>query len=170
MHKSPVKEAPRPLEEVREHVREILSASPAFRALPAKRQAHLAGDMVRAADAAAHAIAKSSRPSSTVQPVDFPSFVSELIQGTFKAIVDATVEQMEAYTQLLESVAKSVDEFMHDLTCDDEKTRRRLAHDRQQTLSTMVLMGINRIVVTEGRITAGVTYDFKRSPRDQRIA
>jgi hypothetical protein len=165
MHVAPVKEAPRPLDEVRRHVREILSASPAFRALPAKRQAHLAEDMVRAADAAGHTIAKSSRPSSAlVQAVDFPTFVADLIQGTFQAIVDATIEQMEAYTQLLESVAKSVDEFMHDLVCDDEKTRRKLAASRQQTLATMVLMGINRIVVTEGRITAGITYDFKRRP------
>ena len=164
MHAAPVKESPRPLDEVRRHVREILSASPAFRALPAKCKARLAEDMVRAADAAAHAIAKSSRPSPTAQAVDFPTFVADLIQGTFQAIVDATVEQMEAYTQLLESVAKSVDEFMHDLVCDDEKTRRKLAASRQQTLATMVLMGINRIVVTEGRITAGVTYDFKRRP------
>jgi hypothetical protein len=164
MHKAPVKEPPRPLDEVRTHVREILAASPAFRALPAKRQAHLSEDMVRAADAAAHAIAKSSRRSETLQSVDFPTFVADLIQGTFQAIVNASIEQMEAYTQLLESVAKSVDEFMHDLVCEDEETRRHLAQNRQQILATMVLMGINRIVVTEGRITAGVTYDFKRRP------
>jgi hypothetical protein len=169
MHAAPVKEPPRPLDEVRGHVRTILAASPAFRALPAERQAQLAHDMVHAADAAAHAIARSSRrPSPTVQAVDFPTFVANLIQGTFNAIVDASIEQMEAYTRLLESVAKPLDEFMHDLLCDDdrhsdEKTRKRLAQNRQQILSTMVLMGINRIVVTEGRISAGVNYDFKRS-------
>ena len=35
-------------------------------------------------------------------------------------------------------------------------TRRRLARNRQQTLATIVLMGINRIVVTDGRIVPGI--------------
>jgi len=34
--------------------------------------------------------------------------------------------------------------------------RRRLAIDRQQLLSTMVMMGINRVVVTDGKIVARV--------------
>jgi hypothetical protein len=34
--------------------------------------------------------------------------------------------------------------------------RRRLAIDRQQLLSTMVMMGINRVVVTDGKIVAHV--------------
>jgi hypothetical protein len=36
--------------------------------------------------------------------------------------------------------------------------RRRLAENRQQLLSTMILMGINRIVVTDGRIEARIDY------------
>jgi hypothetical protein len=39
--------------------------------------------------------------------------------------------------------------------------RTQLATSRQQLLATMVLMGINRIIVTEGRISAKVMYDFQ---------
>ena len=46
--------------------------------------------------------------------VDFPEFVAELIDGVFNSIVDASIRQMEAYSKLLESVVKSVDEFAKD--------------------------------------------------------
>jgi hypothetical protein len=39
--------------------------------------------------------------------------------------------------------------------------RTQLATSRQQLLATMVLMGINRIVVTDGKIQAKVMYDFQ---------
>jgi len=39
--------------------------------------------------------------------------------------------------------------------------RTQLATSRQQLLATMVLMGINRIVVTDGRIAAKVLFDFQ---------
>ncbi|MBD1844524.1 hypothetical protein H6F89_14195 [Cyanobacteria bacterium FACHB-63] len=39
--------------------------------------------------------------------------------------------------------------------------RTQLATSRQQLLATMVLMGINRIVVTDGKISAKVMYDFQ---------
>jgi hypothetical protein len=39
--------------------------------------------------------------------------------------------------------------------------RTQLATSRQQLLATMVLMGINRIVVQDGRISAKVMYDFQ---------
>ena len=41
-----------------------------------------------------------------------------------------------------------------------ESARTQLATSRQQLLATMVLMGINRIIVTDGRISAKVMYDF----------
>jgi len=44
--------------------------------------------------------------------VDFPDFVAGLIGGTFDAIVDATIEQMEAYGELLAAVAKTADLFL----------------------------------------------------------
>ncbi|MGH7454300.1 MAG: hypothetical protein ACRENG_23295 [bacterium] len=42
-----------------------------------------------------------------------------------------------------------------------QAARTQLATSRQQLLATMVLMGINRIVVTDGHISAKVMYDFQ---------
>ena len=39
--------------------------------------------------------------------------------------------------------------------------RMQLAKQRQQLMASMVLMGINRIVVTDGKISAKIMYDFK---------
>lgn len=39
--------------------------------------------------------------------------------------------------------------------------RTQLATSRQQLLATMVMLGINRIVVTDGKLTAKVMYDFQ---------
>jgi uncharacterized membrane protein YgcG len=181
--------------------------------------------------------------------IAFPTFVADLIKGTFNAIVDASIKQMEAFGTLLANVAKTVDQFMTDNITDnqardwlaatypqhfqvsvekdddgaargrgraarggargggrgrggggeagparlrvrqgsakggtpnfrrdlglnanvdlDDKAaeevlvpaaRRRLAQQRHQLLSTMVLMGINRIVVTSGRIYARMGF------------
>jgi hypothetical protein len=42
-----------------------------------------------------------------------------------------------------------------------ESARTQLATSRQQLLATMVLMGINRIVITDGKIQAKILYDFQ---------
>lgn len=47
-----------------------------------------------------------------LREVDFPDFVEGLISGTFHAIVDATIEQMETCGELLAAVAKTVDPFL----------------------------------------------------------
>lgn len=155
-----------------------------------------------------------------VKTVDFPKFVSGLIEGVFTSIVGSSIKQMQAYAELVKNVAKSVDEYMKDnvsennardyladrypdylqvdisgekpqlkpkegaddqnmpdffkdlgltqpVTSLDEDTaeqtlvpaaRQRIAMDRQQLLATMVLMGINRLVVTDGQIQASVTF------------
>lgn len=66
------------------------------------------------------------------------------------------------------------------LDLDDDETERKLvqasrtqlATSRQQLLATMVLMGINRIVITDGKIQAKILYDFqaKDTFRRQRSA
>ena len=145
---------------VDKRVRRALARSGEFRKLPAQRRTQIVEHMTRAGDDAAHAMAERG----LVDAVDFPQFVAGLIEGTFDAIVDASVRQMEAYTELLRNVAKSTDEFMRDNVSDrgqDEAARRRIATDRQQTLATMVLMGINRIVVTDGKIKAGVIFELE---------
>jgi hypothetical protein len=160
----------------------------------------------------------------TLNAIAFPKFVADLIKGTFQAIVDASIQQMEAYGGLLANVAKTVDQFMadnitdnaardylaasypshftiatddggarmrvregaderpkpdfrssfgltEDVDLDDDMVeevlvpaaRRRLAQNRHQMLSTMVLLGINRIVVTSGRIRATMGFRIDTS-------
>ena len=174
-----------------------------------------------------------------MQGVNFPGFVSGLIQGVFHSIVDSSIQQMEAYAKLVADVSKSLNQFRDDNTTDnqgrdhlieqfpdifqlsmgddgfgdfggdgsapaqprvtvredvDEKSalarinsslpldkpvtsldddlveallvpaaRTQIATGRQQLLATMVMMGINRIVVTDGKISAKVVFDFHAS-------
>lgn len=156
----------------------------------------------------------------TLDAIAFPTFVADLIKGTYSAIVDASIKQMEAYMKLLENVAGTVEQFMANNITDNQArdylaaaypeffvvqvdgdkpavrvrssaedidpkpdiagrlglsgavefsddyaeevlvpaARRQLAQSRQQMLATMVMMGINRIVVTSGRIKAGMRF------------
>ena len=172
-----------------------------------------------------------------VGSVDFPSFVGGLIQNVFQAIVNASIQQMNAYGQLLKSVAQTVDQFAQDnislnnardwlidkypdqIGLDEEAAqdeggqprimvksedadaalaqinadmgiakpitdlsdpeqegrlvaaaRLQMARSRQQLLSSMVILGINRIVVTDGAIKAKVVFDLKASDQAQREA
>ncbi len=164
---------------------------------------------------------------NTLESIDFPSFVASLVQGTFQAIVDSSIQQMEAYSQLLASVAKTVDEFMDEHITDDmardhladnygayfqkeigssgpqlsvapaspqegsqplpgflqelgfsdlgdidepalndtiiPATRRTLAETRHQSLATMVMMGLNRLIVDEGEINAKLVFNIDAS-------
>jgi hypothetical protein len=76
---------------------------------------------------------------SLVDDVDFPDFVADLIKGTFNAIVDSSIQQMEAYGELLKDVSKSVDAFVPD--DDDPDCRRR----HRATLAVAVLRGFKQI-------------------------
>jgi hypothetical protein len=163
---------------------------------------------------------------ATLNAIAFPTFVADLVQGTFRAIVDASIQQMEAFAELIANVAKTVDQFASDNITDNQArdyiastypghfrvdtseevpklttvtgyeerpmpnfrgdldlpedvgvdedvaeevlvpaARRKLAVQRHQLLSTMVLMGINRIVVTSGRIRAQM--GFRIAARDR---
>jgi len=163
-----------------------------------------------------------------IDKVDFPKFVGSLIQNVFQAIVDASIQQMEAYASMLKAVSQSVDQFAQDnittnnardwlvqsfpddLEIDNsnadseggspaiamksedsdaamarlnqqlqlanpltdisdpeqearlvQSARLQMARSRQQLLASMVLLGINRIVVTDGAINAKVIFDLK---------
>ncbi|WP_367325936.1 hypothetical protein [Streptomyces sp. HUAS ZL42] len=160
--------------------------------------------------------------ANLVSSVDFPAFVSGLIQGVFQAIVDSSIQQMEAFAELVKNVSKSVDEYMKDNVTEnqardylaerypdhlqvdlstptpqvkpkpaadesnlpdffkdlgldmpveslDEETpeqvlmpaaRQQMAIDRQRMLLMMVMMGINRLVVTDGSIKAAVIFEL----------
>jgi hypothetical protein len=173
---------------------------------------------------AANQVARVTR--DTLKAVAFPTFVAELIHGTFDAITQSSIRQMEAYGQLLENVGKSVDEFMAGNITDnqardwlaqtypehiriqrdgsevkampqegaDERpapnwqadlnlpgdvgldessieeklvpaARRKVAESRLRLLSTMVLMGVNRIVVTGGKIRATMGFHIDTTDR-----
>ena len=214
------------------HERTTVSAPVAeAAAAPATALARGGGNKGPAADEfsprAASQVAKITR--DTLNAIAFPTFVADLIKGTFQAIVNASIQQMEAYGNLLANVAKTVDQFMADNISDnnardylvqsypghfkmevgddgakvkvrdnaDEKAkpdfkghfgmnedvdlsdesaeeklvpaaRRQLAKSRHQLLSTMMLMGINRIVVTSGRINAKM--GFRIDTRDHGTA
>ncbi len=165
--------------------------------------------------------------------VSFPRFVTELINGVFKALVDSNQQQMHSYVELLNNVAASTEGFADanfapgnarvwlaerypasfelagdvpeegeprentgepseitvrlrpgaawpseatlrtDLGLREGESvptsgdpdrilvplaRRALAQQRQQMLATMVMLGMQRIVVESGRITASMRF------------
>lgn len=162
----------------------------------------------------------AARAGALSDEINFPAFVAQLVHGTFDAIVDAAIRQMEAFAQLVSSVAKDVDQFTQenitpnqardylaeryprdlvlDITGDagpqlrvrpkadgeeespswlsdfgldgvpltDEvveanlvpAARRRVGESRLQTLASMVLLGMNRVNVKDGTISAKVRF------------
>lgn len=175
------------------------------------------------------AVPSSSKPQATetiarragamVNEIDFPGFVAQLVHGTFDAIVDASIRQMESYSSLVAAVAKTVDQFTEENvtlnqardwlatrypgdvqlllpdggervepqlvprgeglmpTWLDEygiegeelstelieervlpQVRLKIGGERQQLLATMVLLGMNRVVVRDGSITSKVMF------------
>jgi hypothetical protein len=293
---------------VRDQVRALLLATPAFEALPRDRRRLLARNLVKIAAYAAECVRDDwyqsehrlgqrplvvrsqqvpvaeaqaeQRPGAdfvpgaaqrigtvtrqTLDAIAFPTFVAELIRGTFDAITQASIKQMEAYGRLLGNVGRSVDDFMNQNISDNQARdwlvesypnhlrverrsgsptpqrpgarqsrasarpgggageearlvpvegaqdkplpnwrgdlgvtgtptldeswleeklvpagRRKLAQTRLSMLSTMVLMGMNRITVTGGKLRATMAFhidtsDFAREERatdlDTRVA
>lgn len=164
------------------------------------------------------------RAGAMVNEIDFPGFVSQLVHGTFDAIVDASIRQMESYSGLVSAVAKTVDQFteenvtfnqardwlvsrypgdvvlklpeagesepqlapraeelspiwLADYGVDGQElttelleqqilpqVRNKVGAERQQLLATMVLLGLNRVAVRDGSISAKVM--FRAAARD----
>ena len=165
------------------------------------------------------------RTGAMVDEIDFPGFVAQLVHGTFDAIVDASIRQMESYSELVTACAKTVEEFtesnvtpnqardwlatrypgdvtlllpdgaertepqvapradglapawLADYGVEGEEltpelleqrvipqVRRSIGAERHQLLSTMVLMGLNRVAVRDGTISAKVM--FRAAARD----
>ena len=166
---------------------------------------------------------------ATLNAIAFPTFVADLIKGTFSAILDATTSQMDAFMKLLEQVSQTVEQFEdqnisdtqahawlanqypthlrlesgeegarampidegadppegiretlslpEDLTSLDstsiEETlipaaRRKLAQSRLQMLSSLVMMGMQRIVINHGRIRATMGFQIDASDTARR--
>ena len=167
---------------------------------------------------------------STLKAIAFPTFVADLINGTFDAIIGATIKQMNAFMDLVAQVSKTVSEYERDnvtdnqardflvqqlpglleiVVEDDQPTlviteageaaeapalaflqatlglpapvtrleddliaeqlvpaaRRKLAQSRLQMLSTMVMMGLQRIVIRHGRLKATMGFHIDASDR-----
>jgi hypothetical protein len=279
MSAAPARLAPSP--EVRETIRDLLSASAQYHGLDPATRKDIAQGLVRISSTAlalaeeergAHAspIRKPSlslaqnagsefsgvaaqRVADTTRQilnaVSFPRFVTELITGVFKALVDSNQQQMQAYVELIRNVAAStegfadanvgvqgarqwlvetfpgsfviegeVDDFedpSRPLTRDeqaerDASTRLRLkpsasmpseaalrtalglqpqdalpggdpenlvglartslARGRQQMLATMVMLGMQRIVIESGRLHASMRFhiDTRSAAADDR--
>jgi hypothetical protein len=163
---------------VRQSVSRLLEDSPSFSKLPATTRTNIARDTARLAGYLADVPEGTSAFPRLIEEVNFPAFVANLINGVFEAIVDGSIRQMKAYAELVAAVSKTLDQFRDENLTDKQardhltetfpkffKPDRRIkvqkprllkkpVSSRQQLLATMVLMGINRIVVTDGRIGA----------------
>jgi hypothetical protein len=161
----------------------------------------------------------AARAGALSDELNFPDFVAGLVHGTFDAIVDASIRQMETFADLVSAVAKGADQFTSDnitanqardylaaqhprelmldlsgsprlivrpngdeelgaapawlndygldgRTLDDDMVeaelvplaQRKLGENRLQMLATMVLLGMNRVVVRDGTIAAKLKF------------
>ncbi|AWV07658.1 hypothetical protein [Marilutibacter maris] len=159
------------------------------------------------------------RAGAMVNEIDFPGFVAQLVHGTFDAIVDASIRQMESYSSLVTAVAKTVEQFTEENVTPNQardwlasrypgevqlllpdggervepqlaprsddlepawlaeygieneilttelleqqvlpQVRLKVGGERQQLLATMVMLGMNRVVVRDGSITSKVMF------------
>ena len=118
--------------EVRRAVKRLLESTAAFAALPPVERRRIARDTVKVASfmAQPHDLSRGCTRALSgeqswwlLQDVDFPAFVGALVQGVFGAIVDASIEQMREYGELVKSVGKTVDAFARDRITDDTARR-----------------------------------------------
>lgn len=161
------------------------------------------------------------RAGALSDELDFPEFVASLIHGTWDAMVDSSIRQMDSYADLVAAVAKPIEQFKEENVTPNQvrdwlvaqypadlllardsvgfslqpraraetpdeppapewlaefglpveplspelieeqlipAARDRMARDRMQTLATMVMLGMNRIVVKDGSITARLRF------------
>jgi hypothetical protein len=82
------------------------------------------------------------------------------------------VDENDALRQVNNSITFE-DGELKSLDLSDENVEKALVHNarlqlakqRQQLMASLILMGINRIVVTDGRISAKILYDFRAKDR-----
>ncbi|AXK73616.1 hypothetical protein DWG18_07555 [Lysobacter sp. TY2-98] len=135
---------------MRQAVRNLLEATPAFRQLSPDAQRNLAQGMVRIGEELVAPRGDVARPSAQVralageeppatpkfdaqgaregaavagallQQVNFPDFCAGLINGVFHSIVQTSIEQMEAYAKLVADVSKSLNDFRDENTTQNQ--------------------------------------------------
>ena len=112
---------------VRAQGRELLQQCPAYLALPAQDRLLFAeqirkiarfladGNGLTAKCPMGFIRAERDTPAAEwISSVNFPAFVAGLLNGVFHAIVNSSIEQMQAYAELMANAAKQVDQFMAD--------------------------------------------------------
>lgn len=263
-------DAAAPSPQVRAAVRDLLTSAQAYHDLDPATRREIASSLVRISSTAM-ALAETAEPVAEKPPlavaqnagqdfsgvaadkvasttkailnaVSFPRFVTELINGVFKAMVDSNQQQMAAYVDLIKNVAATTEGFAdanvttagardwladrfpgafvvqgdEDDTSAEDKAkmtpeeraewqqerdastklrlrpgakmppegalrtglglaptdsvpsgdpeslvgvaRAAMARNRQQTLSTMVMLGLQRIVIDSGRLNASMRF------------
>jgi len=164
----------------------------------------------------------AARAGALSDEIAFPAFVAGLVHGTFDAVVDSAIRQMESYASLVSAVAKPLEEFTRENVSENQakdylvqqyprdlylsldgpptvlprpsddkdnpdearspewlasfnmegqeltpeliqetlipEAQKRLGRSRQQMLATMVLLGLNRVVVKDGSISARLRF------------
>jgi hypothetical protein len=169
----------------------------------------------------------AARAGALSDEIAFPEFVAGLVHGTFDAVVDSAIRQMESYASLVSAVAKPVEEFTRENVSENQakdylvqqypkdlylslegvptvlprpsddkdnpdaarspewlasfnvggqeltaeliqdtlipEAQKRLGRSRQQMLATMVLLGLNRVVVKDGTISARLRFRAEAS-------
>jgi hypothetical protein len=104
----------------------------------------------------------------------FPDLVDVDIDSDGKSKLRLKAEDGEAALSEIQNTIGMTDQKIEDL--DDEEQELRLvnaarlmmAKSRQQLLASMVMLGINRIVVTDGSITAKVMFSMRATDEAKR--
>lgn len=136
---------------VRPSVRRLLERSSAFAALPLKRRELLPQTLERLVLLAAGGDDRAAA---------FPDFVADLLEGVFEAVVDVSIEQMEAYADLLEDASESAEHFSKDVKGRTE------ARQRDRLLAMMALLGFSRVSVRHGSVRARTVFDVDDEDED----
>jgi hypothetical protein len=87
---------------------------------------------------------------------------------TLKSDNDDALKQINQELQLAKPITDISDEEQEGLLV--QAARLQMARSRQQLLASMVILGINRIVVTDGAIKAKVIFDLAASDQASRKA
>jgi hypothetical protein len=103
-----------------------------------------------------------------VQDLGFAEFTKGLIDGTFDAVVGATIKQIEAYSKLLQQTTQSLNDFYtvykdtFDAAAQESggtRTALQIAEERQNLLKDMVRLGMARVVIDSGEIETKLTFN-----------
>lgn len=88
---------------------------------------------------------------------------ADLSGGTPKLVPKADADE-EGIPAMFKDLGLPADNSVDEDSIEEKlvpAARRRMALDRQQLLATMVMMGVNRLVVTNGTIEASVLFELK---------